>query len=168
MKQALARSLHSTNLKQQENHCAIDNVHLMGLAAIYNPIGVASIHAIDALQANELRQLIYSLSRKAGKQLKCDKRILLNVCRQVIYESAIDKCQKCTGVAHRMVDKKVVHCDACNGTGLNRHTDYERSRALKISEEEYTKYWAKRFNIVQSIYTGECRNALHTAKTKNI
>lgn len=168
MRQSLARSLHSSNLKQKEQHCDLDSVHALGLAAQHNPIGVAALHVIDALQPQGYQDLIYALARQAGKRIKCDKRILVNVCKQVIFEAAFNFCQTCSGRKHAVIDNKVHLCAGCNGTGLKRHTDRERSKTLNISEEEYIKYWANRFTTVQSIFSLEYRNALHTARLKII
>lgn len=168
MRAQLARSLHSTNLKQQENHCHLDNVHGLGLAAIDNPIGVAALHVIDALQPQGYQDLIFQLSRKAGKQIKCDKRVLLLVCKQVIHEAAFNFCPTCSGRKHAVIDNKVHLCASCNGTGLKRHTDRERSKSLNMSEEEFVRYWAKRLTIVQGIFSSEYRNCLHIAKLKII
>lgn len=167
MKQSLTRSLHSSNLKQKEQHCDLDNVHTLGIASMKHAIGVSSLHFIDALQPDSYKDLLFSLSRKAGQQIKCDKAKLLLLCKQVIFESAITKCKDCRGVSHHIVNHKVVHCPTCNGTGLNRHSDRERSKAMNISEEEYFKHWSNRFQLVQSIYTGECRNAMRIAYQVN-
>ncbi len=168
MKAQLARALNSSNLKQQEHHCSLDVVHTLGLAAIHHPIGASAVHLLDAMQAGGYSQLIYSLSKAAGKRMKCDKQILLNLCKQVIHETAFNFCQTCSGRKHAIIDKKVHLCAGCNGTGIKRYSDRERSKTLNISEELYTKHWADRFNQVQSIFTNEYRNALHIAKFKII
>lgn len=168
MRQSLARSLHSTNLQQKEQSCDLDKIHGLGLAAIHNPIGVNALHVIDALQPQGYKDLIFSLSRAAGKRLKCDKAKLLLLCKQVIFESAFNFCQTCSGRKHAVIENKVHLCAGCNGTGLKRHTDRERSKSLNISEEEYVKHWANRFTTVQSIFSSEYRNCLHTAKYKII
>lgn len=168
MRQNLARSLHSSNLKQKEQHCDLDSVHALGLAAIDNPIGVAALHVIDALQPQGYQDLIHALAKQAGKRIKCDKRILVNVCKQVIFEATFNFCQTCSGRKHALIDNKVHLCAGCNGTGLKRHTDKERSKTLNISDELYQKHWAKHFQTVQSIFSSEYRNCLHTAKLKII
>src|SRR6478735_8894789 len=103
MRASLARALHSTNLQQKEQHTAIDLVGAMGVTGINYSIAIASIHAIDALQPSSLKDLIYQLSRKAGKQIKCDKSILLKVCQQVIKEDAIKTCHTCSGRSEMMI-----------------------------------------------------------------
>jgi hypothetical protein len=166
MRESIARAVNSKNLQQKEQHCQLDLVHVLGKAAIHNPIGVNALHVIDGLQSQGYQELIFSLSRAAGKRIKCDKRTLLLVCKRVVYESAFTFCKTCYGTKQFIADSKVHICESCNGTGLERHTDRERSKSLNMSEDNYQKYWAKHFNTVQAIYSSEWRSALHTAKLK--
>jgi hypothetical protein len=166
MRESIARAVNSKNLQQKEQHCNLDLVHSLGIAAMNNPLGVSALHLVDGLQPNQYADVIFRLSREAGKRIKCDKSKLLLVCKRVIYESAFTFCKTCYGTKQFIADSKVHICEPCNGTGLERHTDRERSKSLNISEDEYVKHWAKRLTLVQSIYSSEWRNALHTARLK--
>lgn len=168
MRESLASAINSKNLQQKESSCSLDSVHALGIASIESQIGVSAIHVIDGLQPQEYNNLIYSLLRKASKKLKCDKNILLRVCKQVIYESAITCCPDCKGRKHELIDKKVVICPTCKGIGLKRYTDLQRAHSIKISLEEYVKHWASRFFEVQAIFTNEQRNALHIVRNRKV
>jgi hypothetical protein len=166
MRESIARAVNSKNLQQKEQHCQLDLVHVLGKAAIHNPIGVNALHVIDGLQSQGYQELIFSLSKQAGKSIKCDKRIVLLICKRVIYEDSFSFCKTCYGTKQFIADSKVHICQPCSGTGLEKHSDIERSKSLNMSEENYQKYWAGHFNTVQAIYTSEWRSALHTAKLK--
>ena len=167
MKQKLIRSLHSSNLKQQESHCSIDSVHTLGIAAIKHPIGVASIHAIDALQPEAYNDLVDLLTRKSYQTIRCNQIMLRELSKLVIYEAVMNKCLECTGIAQQMIENKIINCQGCNGSGLNRHSDHNRAKSLNVTLEVYTKYWASRLLKVQSIYSAECRNAMVVAREIN-
>jgi hypothetical protein len=47
MRESLARAVNSKNLQQKEQHCSLDLVHSLGIAAIHNPLGVAALHLVD-------------------------------------------------------------------------------------------------------------------------
>ncbi len=163
---SIARAVNTKNLQQKETHCSLDIIHALGKAAISHSIGVSALHVIDGLQPQGYQQLIFELSRAAGRRLKCDKQILLRLCKQVIHEAAFNFCETCSGRKHFVEENKVHICGSCNGVGLKRYSDKERSKSLNISEQEYIKHWADRHTTVQSIFTSEYRNALHAARLK--
>lgn len=164
MRQSLATAIHSKSLQQKESHTSIDLIGAMGIAGITSPIGMAAVRFIDGLQANAHKELTFALARQAGKKIKCDKQILLRVANQVIYESAFNFCKTCNGRKEALIEKKLIRCETCNGTGLHRHTDMQRAKAIGVSLEIYLKHWESRLSEVQSIFTNEQRNGLHTVK----
>jgi hypothetical protein len=166
MRESLARAVNSKNLQQKEQHCSLDLVHSLGISAINNPVGVSTLHLVDGLQHQSYQELIFKLSKQAGRSIKCDKRVVLLICKRVVYEDSFSFCKTCYGTKQFIAESKVHICESCNGTGLERHTDRERSKSLNISEDIYLKFWAKHFNTVQAIYSSEWRSALHTAKYK--
>jgi hypothetical protein len=166
MREQLASALHSKNLQQKENHCNLDVIHALGIAAIESPIGAAIIR-FDSLQPHAYNELIYQLQKKAARRLKCDKQILLRVCQQIVHESLFKFCTVCLGRKEALLNKKVIICGECKGTGLHRHTDMHRAKAIKVSFDEYIKHWAHRLTIVQAIYSSEHQNALRIAGNKS-
>jgi hypothetical protein len=166
MREQLATALHSKNLQQKESHCNLDVVHALGLASIESPIGAAIIR-FDSMQPHAYNELIYQLQRKAARRLKCDKQILLRVCQQIIHEAMMKACKSCMGRKTELINKKLITCPDCSGTGLHRHTDMHRAKAIKVSFDEYIKHWAHRLTIVQAIYSSEHQNALRIAGNKS-
>jgi hypothetical protein len=168
LRQAIASAVNSKSLQQKEAHCSIDIIHSMGIAAIDSPIGIAASRFIDGLQHKEHQNLIYHLSKTAGRQLKCDKKVLLKVCHQVIHEEAFSFCKTCHGTKEMLEAELKITCHVCEGTGLHRYSDIQRAHAIGLSIELYVKYWARIYQIVYSVYTGESRNALNTTKLRLI
>jgi hypothetical protein len=166
MSEMIAKAVHSKNLQQKETHCALDVIGAIGIAAMHNPIGVDAARFLDGLQAKAHKDLTYGLAREAGKKIKCDKQILLRVCKQVIHESAFSFCKTCNGRKEALIDEHVIKCAVCNGTGLHRHTDMQRAHNIGIGLEIYLKHWAERLSLVQSIFTNERRNAIRITKIK--
>jgi hypothetical protein len=166
MTEMIAKAVHSKNLQQKETHCALDVIGAIGIAAMHNPIGVDAARFIDGLQAKAHKDLTYGLAREAGKKIKCDKQILLRVCKQVIHETSFKFCKKCLGAKEMMAGELKVICKTCEGTGLHRHSDRERAKAIGLSEEIFLKHWATRLNQVQSILTNERRNSNRVTKEK--
>lgn len=166
MRESLAISLYSSNLLQKESDCALDKVHAIGLAAIESSIGIDALRFIDAMQPKAHNDLIYALSRKAGKKMKCDKSILLRLCKQVLHESMFKFCNTCVGAKEMRIGTKIFKCEVCNGSGLHRHTDQQRAKAIGLSVELYNKHWASKLLEVQSIYSGEYKNALRIVQNK--
>jgi hypothetical protein len=164
MTEAIAKAVNSKNLQQKETHCTVDVVHSMGIAGIEYPIGIAALRFIHGLDAKAYTELLYGLQRKAGRKMKCDKSVLLKVCKQVIKEAADVKCHFCKGIAHGIVNSKIIQCPECNGSGLHRHTDMQRAQAIGIAFDIYIRHWADRLFEVQSIFTNECRNATRITK----
>lgn len=166
MIESIASSLNSSNLKQKESSCALDKIHALGLSAMHTPIGASSLRFIDALQPKAYNDLIFQLSREAGKKIKADKKIVLRLAKQVVHEHAFKFCKVCLGAKEQQTQTKIVTCPDCNGTGLHRHTDTSRANAIGLSKELYNKYWSEHFKLVQSIYTDHCRVTLRISKDK--
>lgn len=166
MREILATSVNAKSLEQKEELCALDRVRALGIAAQNNPIGVSALHFKDGLQAGEYSNIIYSLSRKAGQRMKCDKRTLMLVCKQVVFEDTFSFCWDCCGRKEMMLGAKNHRCESCGGTGLKKHTDYERAKGIGVSEEIFAKHWAKRYQEVQRIYTGEQKDGMRIVKEK--
>lgn len=167
MRELIARSLYSSNLKQKESHCAIDEIHTLGIASRDSQIGVDAIRFIDGMQPKAYDDIINNLSRKIRKTIKCDKKILYKVCQQVVNESIFTFCYTCYGRKELVAENKVFQCVQCNGTGLHRHTDNARAIAIGLSYEAYLKHWAQILKVTQSVYSSECKNALDIARRIN-
>jgi GH24 family phage-related lysozyme (muramidase) len=164
MRERLASAVNSSTLKQKEATTSVDLIGAMGIAAIHHSIGMDAVRFIDGLQAKAYRDMAYSLTRKAGQTIKCDKNILFKVSQQVIHESAFSFCKACQGRKEMMADKHVIKCQVCQGTGLHRHTDMQRAKSIGLQLELYLKHWARIFDKVNAIYTSEVRNGLRIAK----
>lgn len=166
MRESLAASINSKNLQQQDTSCSLDRLHAVALSAIHNPIGSASLRFVDSLQPSAYNELTNQLAREAVRKLKCDKKILLRVCKQVIHENVFSFCKKCKGTKEQQGETKIIICNVCNGTGLHRHGDADRAHAIGLSIDNYLKYWEKRLMLVQSIYTYSRRLTVSISQEK--
>ena len=103
------------------------------------------------------------LTRRAAKRFKIrhvgDQRIeymtLRLACRQVLSEWYLPECPACHGVKEVSGEHKRVVCQTCEGHGLRRFNDYERSSAIGLSQADYRKVWDKRFRDIRDMIVGQ-------------
>ena len=162
MREKLASALNSKNLAAKFNDCPLDKIHALGIAAQTNPIGVDAIRFIDALQQKSYKPLIYRLVKASKSIMHCDRSLLTKIAEQVVHEAAFSFCPSCSGRKELKIDEKVLQCQTCHGSGFNRHTDLERALSIGVSLEVYQKFWIKRFQTVQSIFTDNYKSAIKT------
>ena len=98
------------------------------------------------------------LTRRAAKRLKirgyqADYEKLRKLCAQVLREWYSPECQTCLGVKEVAGEHKRIVCEACNGVGIKRYGDYERSEAIGVSLATYKAIWDKRFREVHAMST---------------
>ena len=169
MREKLATALNTSDLKQQEQDCALDKVHALGVASISVSIGAEAIHFIDALQPKSYNQLIYALSNALKAQVSfrnINRAMTHKICKLVVFEATFVHCHGCNGAKEIKNDKKLFICPTCNGSGLHRHNDRERAKALELTEEAYLKGWDKKFKVAQSVFTDKYRNILKLSAIK--
>lgn len=159
-RESLARAINSSNLKQHEKHCTVDELHALGLSGINHPIGAATIHLIDGLQPKSYQQLIYLLVKRASIKFKMNRDLMARMAEQVVKESAFRFCRTCQGRKEVKLGEKILTCHHCNGSGLYRHSDIERSQAIGVSLETYHHGLQHRFQYIQSVFTNEMKESL--------
>lgn len=164
MRESLSIAINSKNLLSKTNECSLDKIHALGIAAQTNPIGVDAIRFIDALQEKSYKPLLYGLAKVCKSHFKCEQTMMIKLCKQVIHESAFSFCPSCNGRKEIKMGEKVLQCQTCQGSGYNRHTDQERAFSLGVSAEAYSKGWAKKFQIVQSVFSDNYKSAIKTTQ----
>lgn len=159
-RESLAKAVNSSNLKQQEQHCTLDELHALGLSAIHSPIGSESFRFIDGLQIKSYNQLLYLLVKRSSIKLKMSRGLMTRMAEQVIKETAFKFCRTCSGRKEINNGEKIYICHACNGSGLHPHSDRERAQAIGVTLEAYHKGLDSRFQHIQSVFTNEMKEAL--------
>lgn len=159
-RESLAHAVNSSNLKQQDNYCTLDELHALGLSAIHSPIASEAFRFIDGLQVKSYNQLLYLLVKRSSIKVKMSRSIMTKIAEQVIKETAFKFCRTCSGRKEvNLADKRII-CHKCNGSGLHPHSDMERAHAIGVSIEAYHKGLDHKFQHVQSIFTSEMKEAL--------
>ena len=166
MREKLSCALTSSNLKQSEFDCAVDKVHALGIASIGNSIGSDLIHFADALQPKSHNQLLYGLAKAAAKRFKCERTMLVKLCKLAIHENIFRFCQGCGGAKQQQGENKIITCQTCAGTGIHRHTDAGRALALQLTQDAYQKGWNNRLQKVQEILSEKVQNTTRLAAKK--
>jgi hypothetical protein len=162
MRESLASAINSSHLEEKEWETSIDKIKALGYTAKEYAIGIDAIHLIDSLQPQAYKQIIYLLARKANAKfsIKAPRSMTIKICNQVIKETAFPQCRTCDGRGEARNDEQVITCPSCQGSRMHRHSDIERAQALQIPLEAYSKHWARRFQIVQGIFTTEMRESI--------
>lgn len=164
MKETLAHAINSKNLQQKESNCDIDKIHALGVIAAKNQIGIDAIRMIDGLESTAYKRLVFSLAKATKTKFKCETTLLNKICYQVVKEAAFSFCETCNGRKNVQVGEHIVTCHGCRGSGLKSHSDFERSQAIGIELEAYSKHWAKRFSFVQQLFNTEYASAVRESR----
>jgi hypothetical protein len=82
--------------------------------------------------------------RVRGDKSKPAPPIIRALCNLVLLEYLNDKCPKCAGRRFTIAETAVQRCcSACDSTGLARHSDVKRCRAMGFDRQTYHKWKSK-------------------------
>lgn len=169
MREKLAVALNSKNLASKFDDCALDKIHAIGIAAQKHAVGVDAIRFTDGLQPRAYNSLIYGLAKACKGHFKCERSIMIKMCKQVVHEHSFPFCLSCRGRKEMQINDKLLQCHACEGSGVTRYQDLQRALAIGVSLSIYQKFLASRFKTVQSVFTWHYKSALKvTAKVSKI
>jgi hypothetical protein len=138
--------------------CAIDRI---GALAFSDELGAClwrlkyGLHHKRRPERDFYLASVQLLARRLGAQRRQDdRRVVVAICGVVIHEWLHDRCEPCGGRGHRVAkDSSVRHtCTSCSGTGIGRHSDMARMRALGMDRKRYSK-WESRFHAAHGKIT---------------
>lgn len=126
--EALIKCTSATTLKWDINQVRqIDHVMAVAIATKNNEVGGLMLR-IEALDVHSLRGLMLILAKDLKRRHKLTLGFSWAISNSVIKELLHPGCTKCGGKGeiHRE-SEAVIICPHCNGTGLHRYADKERT-----------------------------------------
>ena len=75
---------------------------------------------------------------------------ILDMARLAIYEDVDPfRCPVCKGIETRLIEGKIINCEACKGTGGAYFTDADRARILKLDRSNWSRIWRFRYDFMR-------------------
>ena len=142
----------------QEQVQEVEVAHLVGLST--------GDELADALQPKAHNQLLDGLAKASAKRFKCERTMLVKLCKLAVHEHIFRFCQGCGGAKQQQGENKIITCQTCAGTGIHRHTDEGRALALELTQDAYQKGWNNRLQKVQEILSAKVQNTTKLAASK--
>jgi hypothetical protein len=115
----------------EERERAVDRVAAAGRA---DPLGVLLWKAKYQLESKAYQDAHKTLVAQFRARYCSETAEIADRC---VYEALSEfmgpACQDCNGARELIVADLRIECEACNGTGIRRYTDFERARRMEIS-----------------------------------
>ena len=123
IKSVIAHSLHWRATEE----CAIDRVTALGWTARYNEMGETMLR-VSALEAAALHRAILLLQRQMFYKFRIGREFGRKMAAAALYELLRPGCLYCGGKGqHYQRGEAVRACPYCDGSGLHRYSDVERT-----------------------------------------
>jgi len=121
----------------------------IGALAAVPRLGALCYRLKYANDARAFAPCVLLLAKKLPRKVGIGMRKRIAEC--ALKEWVADGCRACLGAGVTMFGARKVVCDMCQGTGKHRHSDWERSRAMKVPD---AGKWAKLIGEAHRIIVG--------------
>lgn len=137
LRESVASTHHANLAWSPEHERAIDKVAALGLADELGVLLWKAKYMSESWAYVKARRILINLH---SNRFPNEARLIVDaVVEQCLHEYVSDMCQWCKGAKEIIANEKRVVCDACNGSGVKKYTDFERAKTMKVATGKVQK-----------------------------